>query len=245
MTAYFYLMRTLVVTPTYNERKNIAKFLECLLKIDPNLHILVVDDNSPDGTGHYVKEVSNTTPRVHLIQRPRKLGLGSAYKVGFEYAVKNGYDVIIQMDADFSHNPNDIRRFIDAIKEADVVLGSRYINGVRVINWPITRLLLSYFANLYARYMTGLPFVDLTSGFKCYRRKVLESLPWHHIKTTGYGFQIETLFWAYCKRFKIKEIPIVFTERSEGSSKMTKKIIWEAFWLVNKLLLYRVLRKVK
>lgn len=228
-------MRTLVIIPTYNEIENIGTVLREVLSLSPDIDILVIDDNSQDGTGEYVDEFSKKEKRVSIIHRERKLGLGTAYKLGFQYAMDKKYDYIFEMDADLSHNPKDIPRFLEKIKGCDLVIGSRYKNGVSVVNWPMSRLLLSYFANIYARIITGVPIRDLTAGFKCYRREVLEAMDLKKIQSDGYGFQIETVFWAHKKGFNIEEIPIIFVDRVEGTSKMSKHIIWEAFWLVWKL----------
>jgi dolichol-phosphate mannosyltransferase len=229
------MRRILIIIPTYNEIENISHIIRLIFSDVPEANILVIDDNSPDGTGKYVEELSKKDERVKIIHRERKLGLGSAYKLGFKYAIKEKYDLVFEMDADFSHHPKDIKRFLQEIENCDLVIGSRYLKQVTVINWPLSRLLLSYFANLYARIITGIPVRDLTSGFKCYKIEVIKAFPLHRITSEGYGFQIETVFWAYCKKFKIREIPIVFTDRVEGSSKMSKKIVWEAFWLVWRL----------
>jgi len=228
-------MKGVVVVPTYNERENIEELIEKTLSTSPDIDILIVDDNSPDGTGEIAKKIAKENPRVKVLHRPGKMGLGSAYVEGFKWALEKGYDFIMEMDADFSHNPEDIPRFIEKIKEYDLVIGSRYTDGVSVVNWPISRLLLSYFANIYARTVTGVPIMDLTGGFKCFRRKVLESINLDTIMSDGYAFQIEMNYRAYKKGFKITEIPIIFIERRAGSSKMSKKIVWEAFWLVWKL----------
>lgn len=226
------MSRILVIIPTYNERENIKELIPIVLLKDSRIDILVVDDNSPDGTADVVEEIMKTTERVKLIKRPGKMGLGTAYIEGFKYALEKGYDLIIEMDADFSHNPDDLPRLIAESEHADLVIGSRYTNGISVVNWPLKRLLLSYFANLYARIVTGVPVRDLTAGFKCFRRKVLESIDLTKIHSDGYAFQIEMNFYAYEKGFKIKEIPIIFIERRAGSSKMSRKIIKEAFFLV-------------
>lgn len=228
-------MRTLVIIPTYNEANNIREIIKAILSIDNNIDVLVVDDNSKDGTGDICENLSKENKKVNVIHRKRKLGLGSAYIMGFKWALEKKYDYIFEMDADFSHDPKDIPRFLKHIEKYDLVVGSRYKGGVSVVNWPIERLLLSYFANLFARIVTGVPVNDLTSGFKCYKRKVLESINFRNISSDGYGFQIETVFLAYEKRFKVYEIPIVFTDRVEGHSKMTKRIVWEAFWTVWRL----------
>ncbi len=228
-------MKTLVIIPTYNEKENIGKIIPLVLEQDPDIEVLVVDDNSPDGTGKIVEEIIATNRRVNLIQRVKKSGLGTAYLAGFQYALENGYDYIFEMDSDFSHDPAYIPYFLSAIREADLVLGSRYIKGVNVVNWPITRLLLSYYANVYARWVTGLPVKDSTGGFKCFKKEVLEKIGLDRIHSNGYAFQIEMSFRAWKKGFKIKEIPIIFVDRREGESKMSKKIVREAIWMVWKL----------
>lgn len=236
-------MRVLVIVPTYNEIENIKNLINSIFSYVPSANILVIDDNSQNGTAEYVEELSKNNNSVKVIHRSKKLGLGSAYRVGFEYAIKGNYDYIFEMDADFSHNPKDIPRFLEEVKNCDLVVGSRYLNQISVVNWPLSRLLLSYFANFYARIITGIPIRDLTSGFKCYRLKVIKEISTKHIHSEGYGFQIETVFWAYRKKFKVREIPIVFTDRLEGSSKMSKNIVWEAFWLVWKLRAIKLLGK--
>jgi len=225
-------MKALIIIPTYNEKENIRNIIDAVLKVNSDIDILVIDDASPDDTGNIVMEIAQKNPRVHLLSREKKSGLGTAYIMGFKYALKNGYDYAFEMDADFSHNPNDIPKFLHALKEYDLVIGSRYINGISVVNWPISRLFLSYFANIYTKIITGVPIFDLTSGFKGYRRKVLEAIDFSKIKSDGYGFQIEMKFYAYRNGFKIKEIPTIFIDRRSGHSKMSKKIIWEAFWVV-------------
>jgi len=239
------MYKTLIIIPTYNEFENIESILNKVLSVMPNIEILVVDDNSSDGTREYVEELSEKEERVHIINRRRKMGLGTAYKDGFRYALAHGYDYVFEMDADFSHNPNDIPRFLEYIKRYDLVVGSRYSNGVSVINWPISRLLLSYLANLYARLVTDVPVRDLTSGFKCYRREVIEKMNLDRIKSDGYGFQIETVFWSYVNGFRVKEMPIIFVDRLYGTSKMSKKIVWEAFWVVWRLRLSRLFHRRK
>ncbi|MDO9575841.1 MAG: polyprenol monophosphomannose synthase [bacterium] len=238
-------MRTLVIIPTYNEMENISFVLSRVLSIRNDIDILVIDDNSADGTGEYVRELSRRERRLKLQARPAKLGLGTAYIEGFRYAVREEYDYIFEMDADLSHNPDDIPRFLETIKNADLVVGSRYFEGVSVVNWPISRLLLSYFANMYARVVTGVPVKDMTSGYKCYRKKVVEMLLKEKIVSDGYSFQIETVFWAYRNNFKVKELPIIFIDRVEGSSKMSKKIVWEAFWVVWRLRLVGMMSKAR
>lgn len=236
--------KILVIIPTFNELENLPRLIPVILSQDENINILVVDDNSPDGTADYVEEEANKNNRIHLLKRSAKMGLGTAYIAGFKYALKNDYDFIFEMDADFSHDPNEIRNFLKAIKENDLVLGSRYINGVRVLNWPMTRLLLSFFASVYTRIITGMPIKDATGGFKCFRKKVLESINLDKIKSNGYSFQIEMTFKAFMKGFRIKEIPIVFIDRAKGKSKMSKKIVREAITMVWKLRLQSLFGKL-
>lgn len=226
---------SVVVIPTYNELTNIKKLIPILNELYPELHVLVVDDNSPDGTGNYVKDLSEKDDRIHVIRREGKMGLGTAYAEGFKYMLKKGYEFAFQMDADFSHDPKDLIRMREAIKDYDLIIGSRYIDGVNVVNWPMSRLLLSYFANVYSRIITGMKIKDGTGGFKCFRRQVLESIDLNKIKSNGYAFQIEMNFKAWKNGWKIKEIPIIFIDRVEGSSKMSKKIVYEAVWMVWKL----------
>jgi dolichol-phosphate mannosyltransferase len=239
------MKKVLVIVPTYNERENIKEIVPQILSKGENIEVLIVDDNSPDGTAKIVKEMMIHNPRIHLIKRPGKLGLGTAYVEGFKYALEHGYDLIIEMDADFSHNPDDLPRLIQESEHADLVIGSRYTNGISVVNWPRNRLLLSYFANLYARILTGIPVRDLTAGFKCFRREVLEKIDLSKIHSDGYAFQIEMNFYAYERGFKIKEIPIIFIERRTGVSKMSKRIIKEAFFLVIFLRLKKILSFLK
>lgn len=229
-------MKTLVIIPTYNERENISLVIEEIKKYLPNTDILIIDDNSPDRTYEVVMEISENDNSIKLIRREKKLGLGSAYVMGFKYAMENDYDIIFQMDADLSHQPSDLIRLLEKIQEGyDLVIGSRYISGVNVVNWPMKRLLLSYFANLYARIITGVPIKDLTSGFKAIRVSALKNIDLENIKSNGYGFQIEITFRIYNKGYKIVEIPIIFYERRSGNSKMSKKIIFEAAILVWRL----------
>lgn len=235
-------MKILIISPTYNEKNNIGNLIEKIFKLNNSLHLLIVDDNSPDGTSDIVKNAMETNGNIHLIKREGKLGLGTAYCRGFEYALINGYDRIIQMDADLSHNPDDVLRLIHFSETYDLVIGSRYDGGVNVINWPMSRLLLSYFANLYARIFTRVPIRDLTGGFKCFRRTVLEAIDYKNIRSQGYSFQIEMNFLAYNKGFKIREIPIVFTDRTVGESKMNKNIVYEAIFMVPKLLFRKIFR---
>jgi dolichol-phosphate mannosyltransferase len=228
--------RALVIVPTYNERFNIARLIPAVLAQDPCLEILIVDDGSPDGTGAIVDAIAATNPRVHVIHRASKLGLGTAYIAGFGWALERKYDLVFEMDADFSHNPERLPEFLEAVKEADVVLGSRYQDGhVNVVNWPMSRLFLSYAANVYARAVTGLPIFDTTGGFKCFRRNVLESIDLTSVKSNGYAFQIEMSYRAWKRGFRLFEIPIIFVDRAEGVSKMSKKIVREAVWMVWRL----------
>ena len=229
------IMKTLVIIPTYNEIHNIRKLLPHIMNSYPEVDILIVDDNSPDGTAGYVKNLSEMNQKVYLLLREKKMGLGTAYVAGFKFMLSNGYEAAVQMDADFSHDPMEIQKFLEKLKECDLVIGSRYINGVRVINWPIRRLLLSYFANLYTRVVTGMPIKDGTGGFKCFRRKVLQSINLDAIHSNGYSFQIEMNFKAWKKGFKLAEMPITFVDRIQGTSKMSKKIVREAVLMVWKL----------
>jgi dolichol-phosphate mannosyltransferase len=224
--------RVLVVVPTYNERINVPQIVPAILAQDPCVHVLIVDDNSPDGTGELADQLAAENARVHVLHRGRKEGLGKAYLAGFRWALDCGYDLIFEMDADFSHDPRFLPTFLDAVQDADLVIGSRYKSGVNVINWPISRLLLSIGANQYARVVTGLPLTDSTGGFKCFRRQVLEAIPLERVRSNGYAFQIEMSFLAWKKGFRIREIPIVFTDRVEGQSKMNGKIVREAVWMV-------------
>jgi dolichol-phosphate mannosyltransferase len=228
--------RALVIVPTYNERFNIARLIPAVLAQDPSLEVLVVDDGSPDGTGQIVDGIAANNARVHVIHRAAKLGLGTAYIAGFRWALERKYDLVFEMDADFSHNPERLPEFLEAIRESDVVLGSRYQNGhVNVVNWPMSRLFLSYAANIYARFVTGLPIFDTTGGFKCFRRNVLESIDLNSVKSNGYAFQIEMSYRAWKRGFQLFEIPIIFVDRTEGESKMSKKIVREAIWMVWRL----------
>jgi dolichol-phosphate mannosyltransferase len=238
-------MKTLVIVPTYNEIENIESLVEIVLSKSDKIEILVLDDSSPDGTGKRVKLMQSSEPRLHLIERPGKMGLGSAYVAGFKFALERDYDYIMEIDADFSHNPNDVTRLIEAAESKDLVIGSRYCNGVNIINWPFKRLLISYFASKYVRVITGMPIKDPTGGFKCFRRKVLESINLDKILSDGYAFQIEMNFRAWVKGFRIKEIPIVFTERLNGVSKMSRNIVWEAAWMVWHLQIMKLLHLIK
>ena len=228
--------RALVVVPTYNEKENIRRLITTVLEQDERIEMLIVDDGSPDGTGDIVDEIAAHEPRVNCLHRERKLGLGTAYRAGFKWALERKYDLIFEMDADFSHDPNHLSQFLKAIEDADLVLGSRYRGGkVTVVNWPMSRLLLSYSANIYARIVTGLPLDDSTGGFKCFRRKVLESINLDDVRSGGYAFQIEMSFRAWKKGWRIAEIPIVFVDRTEGTSKMSGHIVREAVFMVWRL----------
>jgi dolichol-phosphate mannosyltransferase len=238
------MSKALVIVPTYNEKENIERIVPEILDKDPSIDILIVDDNSPDGTGKIADKLSLENERILVLHREKKSGLGTAYLAGFKYALENGYDYIFEMDADFSHDPSYLPQFLEALKESDLVLGSRYACGVNVINWPMSRLLLSYYANVYSRWVTGLPLKDATGGFKCFRRKVLEEISLDKVHSEGYSFQIEMSFRAWKKGFKIKEIPIVFWDRRAGTSKMSKKIVREAIWMVWKLRLLSLLGKL-
>ena len=224
--------RFLVILPTYNESQNLPRIVPMILAQDPRLEILVVDDNSPDGTGRLANDLAGVNPRVHVLHRPKKEGLGRAYLAGFAWGLEHGVDLMFEMDSDFSHDPKFLKDLIAAAGTADLVAGSRYKTGVNVINWPMPRLLLSYGANLYARWITGLPLTDLTAGLKCFRKEVLAALPLEKIRSNGYAFQIEMSYRAWKKGFRLEEIPIVFTDRVEGSSKMSKAIVREGVWIV-------------
>lgn len=228
--------RGLVIVPTYNESENVTRIVPRILDQDPRLDVLVVDDNSPDGTGELADVLASENPRVHVLHRPGKEGLGRAYLAGFAWALARDYSFIFEMDADFSHDPMHLAEFLAAIRDADMVLGSRYRDGkVTVVNWPMTRLMLSYGANIYARAVTGLRLGDATGGFKCFRREVLQAIPLDEVRSNGYAFQIEMSFRAWKKGFRIAEIPIVFHDRTEGESKMSKGIVREAIFMVWRL----------
>ena len=238
-------MEKLVIIPTYNERDNIDAMIGRLLALPHGLEVLVVDDHSPDGTAAVVREWMARDRRVHLLERPGKLGLGSAYRDGFRYALDHGAEYVFEMDADFSHDPDSIGDFLKHIVEADLVVGSRYLHGVTVVNWPLSRLVLSYTANLYTRLVTGLPVTDATAGFKCFRRKALEGVRLDRVRSDGYSFQIEMSFKCWKRGLRIKEIPIVFVDRRAGVSKMNRRIIWEAAWMVWRLRLLDLFGRVE
>jgi dolichol-phosphate mannosyltransferase len=230
-------MKSIVVIPTYNEKENIEKIINAVLSVVSEMNILVVDDNSPDGTGDIVSAISKEDQRIHLMRREGKMGLGTAYCAGFKWAIEKGYDYIFEMDADFSHDPKELPNFLKEIENHDLVIGSRYKKGVNVVNWPMSRLLLSYFANLYTQIVTGIPIKDATGGFKCFRASLLSQIDLDKVKTNGYGFQIEMNYRIWKLGGRIQEIPIIFIDRLEGESKMSKKIVWEAVFLVWKLAL--------
>jgi len=228
--------RALVVIPTYNEAANLPQLIPQVLAQDSRIEVLVVDDASPDGTGQLADGMAQRESRVHVLHREGKLGLGTAYIAGFTWALEHGYDYVFEMDADFSHDPVHLKEFLTAVQTADLVLGSRYLGGkVTVVNWPIARLMLSYWANVYARWVTGLHIWDLTGGFKCFRTKVLQSIDLSQVRSNGYAFQIEMIVRAWRKGFKLAEVPIVFVDRTEGQSKMNRRIVREAIWIVPRL----------
>ena len=225
--------RPVVVVPTYNEAENIGRLVPQILAQDPRLSVLVVDDNSPDGTADVVRGMAEFGGRVDLLLRERKAGLGPAYRAGFRWILENtDHDAVFEMDADFSHDPAALPQFLREITVCDLVVGSRYLHGITVVNWPLSRLILSVGANIYAQKITGLPVKDCTGGFKCFRREVLEAMPLDRIRSDGYSFQIEMNYHVWRRGFRIKEIPIMFVDRQVGVSKMSRKIIWEAAWLV-------------
>ncbi len=238
--------RGLVVVPTYNERENLPQIVPAILAIDTRYDVLIVDDGSPDGTGQMADAMAAADSRVNVLHRPRKEGLGRAYRAGFEWALTRDYRWIFEMDADFSHDPKFLSDLLYRSETADLVLGSRYARGnVNVINWPMSRLLLSWFANKYVRWVTGLPLTDATGGFKCFRREVLEAIPLDEVRSNGYAFQVEMSYRAWKKGFTLGEVPIVFVDRVEGTSKMDKRIVREAIWMVWWLRLQAMLGKLK
>ena len=237
--------RALVIIPTYNERENLPRIVPQILLQDPRLEVLVVDDNSPDGTGKLAAALAAEDPRIHVLHRAGKLGLGTAYVAGFRWALEGGYDYVFEMDADFSHDPRHLPTFLEEIAYADLVIGSRYLNRrVTVVNWPMSRLMLSYCANVYARRVTGLKLWDSTGGYKCYRRAVLAEIDLDRVRSNGYSFQIEMSFRAWRKGFRIREITITFSDRSEGHSKMSGRIVREAVWMVWRLRWWALVGKV-
>lgn len=237
-------MRRLIIIPTYNERENVVRMIRRLMAMDAMFDLLIVDDGSPDGTAALVRQEQQTYEgRLHLIERAGKLGLGTAYICGFKYALERGYDRIFEMDCDFSHNPDDLVRLDAMLDEKDVAIGSRYSQGVNVVNWPMGRLLMSYFASKYVRVVTRMPVCDATAGFVAYRREVLEAIDFDSVQMNGYGFQIEMKYSAWKLGFKLGEVSIIFIDRVEGTSKMSSGIFGEAFFGVLKLPLRRIKRK--
>ncbi len=239
--------RSLVLIPTYNEAANILLVIQAVLGLDEDIAMLVIDDGSSDGTAELVHDMRSKYPdKIDILERESKLGLGTAYLAGFRYALENNFDFVCEMDADFSHNPTDLPQLIAPVKNdtADLAVGSRYINGVRVMNWPLSRLILSYGAGIYTRAITRLPVHDVTAGFKCYHRRVLEAIDLHRVKSNGYSFQIEMKYRAWRKGYRLTEVPIVFTERTEGQSKMSKKIVWEAMHKVWELRFRDLIKKL-
>ena len=228
--------KALVIVPTYNERDNLPPLIERLLKLPVPVEVLVVDDNSPDGTGQLADEIAAKHPQVKVLHRQEKNGLGRAYIAGFKWALERDYEFIFEMDGDFSHNPDDVPSFLKAAQDADLVIGSRYRNGIRVINWPLKRLMLSMGAGKYVRLITGMPISDPTGGYKCFRRKTLQALDLDAIRSNGYSFQIEMSHKIWRQGLRIAEVPIVFTDRFVGTSKMSRKIVWEALFMVWRLL---------
>jgi len=232
-------MKILIVSPTYNERKNIQSLVEQVFNLNPDYHLLVIDDNSPDGTAIKIEELQKLFPNLHLENRPGKAGLGTAYLFGFQWALDNDFDVIVQIDADLSHNPKDIPRLVSNLRENDLVIGSRYVEGVSVVNWPIRRLILSYGANMYSRLITGMPIKDSTAGFKAWSSSLMEKIDLSKVRSQGYSFQIEMHFRAWILGASIKEEPIIFVDRTIGESKMSKKIMYEAIWMVWRLRIWK------
>tara|TARA_B100001540_G_scaffold123557_1_gene110167 strand:- start:483 stop:1199 length:717 start_codon:yes stop_codon:yes gene_type:complete len=233
-------MKTLVISPTYNERKNIKVFIDTVLNNNPTLDLLIVDDNSPDGTSDIAMELQSEFENLHLEVREKKLGLGTAYIHGFKWALNRKYDRIIQMDADLSHNPKDLSMMVKNLDDNDLVIGSRYINGISVVNWPLRRLMLSYGANTYSRIITGMPIMDGTGGFKAWKSEVLQDIDLDSVRSQGYSFQIEMNFRAWVKGYKLKELPIIFSDRTIGQSKMSTKIVYEAIFMVWRLRIWKI-----
>jgi dolichol-phosphate mannosyltransferase len=239
------VLKNLVIIPTYNEKENVEKMIRTIFSLTVPFHLLIVEDNSPDGTGQIVKNLQNEFhDKLFILERKGKLGLGTAYISGFKWALQHDYDYIFEMDCDFSHDPNDLERLFNAVQDgADVAIGSRYISGINVVNWPLGRVLMSYLASVFVRTVTGMKIMDTTAGFVCYHRKVLETIPMEKIKLKGYGFQIEMKFTAYKFGFKIAEVPIIFTDRKEGTSKMSGGIFNEALWGVLKMKMMSFFKK--
>ena len=233
-------MKTLIISPTYNEVKNVQSLVEQIFKLDPSYHLLIIDDNSPDGTADKVKELKSVFDNLFLEERPGKAGLGTAYLFGFNWALKNGYDAVVQIDADLSHDPNDVPKLISELKDHDLIIGSRYVEGVSVVNWPIRRLILSYGANIYSRFITGMPINDGTGGFKAWSSSILQKIELNKVRSQGYSFQIEMNFRAWRLGARIKEQPIIFVDRTIGESKMSKTIMYEAIWMVWRLRIWKI-----
>ena len=233
-------MKTLVISPTYNEGKNIESLVDQVLGPNPDYHLLIVDDNSPDGTAAIVKELQQTYPNLSLEVRKGKAGLGTAYLFGFKWALERGYEAIVQIDADLSHDPKDVSRLVSELQNYDLIIGSRYVEGVSVVNWPIRRLILSYGANMYSRTVTGMPINDGTGGFKAWRGSLLRKIELNKVKSQGYSFQIEMNFRAWRQNARIKEEPIIFVDRTIGESKMSKAIMYEAIWMVLRLRIWKI-----
>lgn len=235
--------KTLVVVPTYNERENLPPVAQRLMALPVSLDLLVVDDNSPDGTGKLADEMAQKNPAIHVLHRTEKNGLGRAYIAGFKWALEHGYEFVFEMDGDLSHNPDDIPMFLEAAKNADLVLGSRYINGIRIINWPLSRLMLSKGAAKYVQVVTGMPFTDPTGGYKCFRRHALQAINLDEIHSNGYSFQIEMTHKLWRQGMQVVEVPIIFTDRFQGHSKMSGHIVSEALWMVWRLLIQNRMRR--
>ena len=233
-------MKTLVISPTYNEKENVAAVIHEVFKRDLNCHMLIVDDNSPDGTASIVEKLQESYPNLYRQSRDKKNGLGKAYIFGFRWALRKDYDAIVQMDADMSHHPKEIKKMTQLLIKYDLSIGSRYIDGISVVNWPIRRLILSYGANVYSRIVTGMPIKDATGGFKAWRKEVLESIDLEKIRSSGYSFLIEMNFRAWIKGYKLIEHPIIFIDRTVGQSKMSKLIMFEAIWMVWRLRIWRI-----
>ena len=235
--------KTLIIVPTYNERDNLPPLVQRLMALPVEVDVLVVDDNSPDGTGKLADELVAKHPRLQVLHRKDKDGLGRAYCAGFGWALQRDYEFIFEMDGDFSHNPDDIPAFLKAAETADLVIGSRYCDGIRVINWPLNRLILSMGAGMYVRFVTGIRISDPTGGYKCFRRRALQSLNLDAVRSNGYSFQVELSHKIWMQGMRIAEVPIIFTDRIQGSSKMSRKIVWEAFWMVWRLWFQAGLRR--
>ena len=233
-------MKTLVISPTYNERKNIKHLVDTILDNYPDYDLLIIDDNSPDGTSDKVIDLQSKYKNLYLEIREKKLGLGTAYIYGFKWALDHNYDRIVQMDADLSHNPKDLPMLVEQLNENDLVIGSRYIKGISVVNWPLRRLMLSYGANTYSRIITGMPIMDGTGGFKAWKSEVLSDIDLDSVRSQGYSFQIEMNFRTWIKNYKIKEVPIIFSDRTIGQSKMSKKIVYEAIFMVWRLRIWKI-----